>query len=122
MRSTAKPQIRMGSGSDKVKLGSGSLIDQNPIRFDVAITMFRPIAGQGVVAMLGFQGATIRQGDDDGLDFRQILPAGLLPQEIALEPGAWNHNEGRGWFLGFGLPLANHAQSPKSLNMASALS
>jgi len=45
MRSTAKPQIGMCSGSDKAKLGWGSLIDQNPIRFDMAITMFRPIAG-----------------------------------------------------------------------------
>ena len=63
-------------------------IDQNEIRFDVTIAVILPVSCQGVVAQFRREGAIVHeilQDDDQIGPERRLMPAALLPFEVALE-------------------------------------
>ncbi len=70
--------------------GIGLLVNQNEVRFDVAVPMILPVASEGVVAVTRLQGLISQQCRQNsvkvGLEFGPVLAFGLslvIPFELA---------------------------------------
>src|SRR5262249_2793760 len=75
--------------------GAVSPVDQDPVRLHVAISPALPVAGQGVVPVLRFQGPMLTQRLDDRAEFGRVLAALLQALDVLLELGGRLRIEGR---------------------------
>src|ERR1019366_2001072 len=78
-------QIRMRSGADEVQVVAVDLVDQWPIRLDVAIAEVLPVARERVVLVPCRQRAPIDQQQDRLAQLRHIRAALLYEFHIAPE-------------------------------------
>ena len=80
----------MCSRADQVQVVPIDLIEQEPIRFDVAISMMFPIPTERVVLVARRQRIAFDQEKDQLAELGEILSAALGQLHIALELGAAN--------------------------------
>ncbi len=66
------------------------LVKQEPIRFDMTVSMRFPIPPERVVLVARWQGVTLNQEQDQLAEFGKILATPLRQFHIALELGAAN--------------------------------
>jgi len=78
-------QIRVRSRSDEVQILAIDLVDQQPIRFDVAVAKMPPVAAERVVLASRRQRTALHQQQDDRAQLRHVLAALLREFHIALE-------------------------------------
>jgi hypothetical protein len=78
-------QIRMRSGSFEPNFIIQNLINQQPIRLDIAVPMTCPIPTERVIAVLLRKGFLCQKQVDDHLDFCKVLASLLQPLDVLLE-------------------------------------
>ena len=78
----------MRPGADEMQVGAFHLVDQQPVRLDVAVAVMAPFASQRVIFVAGWQGLALEQQQDDLPQFRHVLAALLRELYIAPELGA----------------------------------
>jgi hypothetical protein len=84
----ASEQIRMRAGSDKVKVIAVNLVQQNPVRLNVAIPMMRPVSAQRVVLEARWQGVTVDEQQNHRAQLRHIFSTPLGQLHIPPEFGS----------------------------------
>ena len=80
----------MCSRADQVKVVSIDLVEQEPIRFYMTVSMMFPIPSERVISVARRQGVALDQEQDQFAEFGEILAAPLCQFHIALELSAAN--------------------------------
>lgn len=77
-------EIRMRAGAHRVQVISDDLVDQQPIRLDMAIPAMRPVASEGVIFVSCRQRVARSQRHDCLAQFGHVVAA--LPGELHVAP------------------------------------
>jgi hypothetical protein len=102
----------VGASATKDQLAGFRLVDQEPIRFDVAIAPTSVLSAQSVVTVLRVQTVMMTQRLNHGFKLGQVFAALLLSSDIPFELLGGNRFKRlrrRLWFWGPGLRLATLA-------------
>jgi len=78
-------QIGMGSGSLQTKFVSQNFIDQQPIRLDMAISMFNPIPPKLVILIPQSESLACEEKIHDRFDLGEVFAAFLQTLDILLK-------------------------------------
>ena len=72
--SARSEQIRVSSRTDEVQVGAIDLLDQQPIRLDVAVAKVLPISAERMVLAARRQRTSVNQQQDDPRNLAMSLP------------------------------------------------
>ena len=75
----------MGSCADQIKVVTVDFVEQEPIGFDVAITMMFPVAAERVVLVTGRQGGSFNQEKNQHTQLGHVFSTPLGQFDIAPE-------------------------------------
>ena len=79
------PEVGVLACPNKEQLPPFSLVNQDPIRLDVAIPGPFQVTSESVVSMPGFQSDSLSQGVNDGQEFSKVLATLLHAVRISPE-------------------------------------
>jgi hypothetical protein len=83
-------QVRVCSRADQVQVVAVDFVEQEPIRFDVAVPMMFPVSAKRVVLVSRPQGVALDKKQDQLAQLGEVLSATLGEFHIALELSAAN--------------------------------
>jgi hypothetical protein len=86
-RRSGTEEVTVGSRSFKVEHVFVDAVEEQPIRFDVAVAGADPGTGQGVITVLGFEGLSLDDPENDIFEFSEILAAFLQAFDVLAELG-----------------------------------